>query len=154
VPVLVQGEDAQAEQLPDMLKELAYRNGVELTMRWDSDVDVLAAAGTTRDQIRSAQALGLGWMSGEMHRGGGVEPAGSRRRGLVLASGGSAADDVAVPAAEAQAAPAEASQLRRAANPAEADQLPPGRSQLPPRQTSSRGRALKSVSDAVRQLTG
>src|SRR6478735_3455123 len=44
IPVLVQGAKMPgAEQLPDVLKELAYRNGVELThARWDSDVDVLA----------------------------------------------------------------------------------------------------------------
>src|SRR5271155_201327 len=35
----------RAEQLPDDLKELAYRNGVELThARWDTDVKVLVKA--------------------------------------------------------------------------------------------------------------
>lgn len=35
----------RAEQLPDDLKELAYRNGVELThARWDTDVQVLVKA--------------------------------------------------------------------------------------------------------------
>jgi hypothetical protein len=44
VPVLLQGAKMpSAEQLPDDLKELAFRNGVELThARWDSDVSVLA----------------------------------------------------------------------------------------------------------------
>jgi hypothetical protein len=43
VPVLVHGARMpQAEELPDALKDLAYRNAVELThARWDSDVRVL-----------------------------------------------------------------------------------------------------------------
>jgi TIR domain len=43
VPVLVQdARMPRAEQLPSDLKELAFRNGVELThARWDSDVQVL-----------------------------------------------------------------------------------------------------------------
>ena len=43
VPVLVRGAKMpQVEQLPDDLKELAYRNAVELThARWKSDVQVL-----------------------------------------------------------------------------------------------------------------
>ena len=43
VPVLVRGATMpRAEQLPDDLKELAYRNAVELThARWKSDVQVL-----------------------------------------------------------------------------------------------------------------
>jgi hypothetical protein len=43
VPVLVQGAKMpRVEQLPDDLKELAYRNAVELThARWKSDVQVL-----------------------------------------------------------------------------------------------------------------
>lgn len=46
VPVLVRGAKMpQAEQLPDDLKELAYRNAVELThARWKSDVQVLLQA--------------------------------------------------------------------------------------------------------------
>lgn len=46
VPVLVHGARMpRAEQLPDDLKELAFRNGVELThARWDSDVQVLIKA--------------------------------------------------------------------------------------------------------------
>src|SRR5262249_41613608 len=46
VPVLVRGARLpKSEQLPDDLKELAYRNGVELThVRWDSDVEVLIKA--------------------------------------------------------------------------------------------------------------
>jgi hypothetical protein len=46
VPVLVaKARMPRAEQLPDDLKELAYRNGVELThARWDADVQVLAKA--------------------------------------------------------------------------------------------------------------
>jgi flagellar biosynthesis GTPase FlhF len=46
VPVLVQGAKMpRAEDLPDDLKELAFRNGVELThARWDSDMQVLVKA--------------------------------------------------------------------------------------------------------------
>jgi len=43
IPVLVQGAPAlKPDQLPDDLRELAYRNAVELTHpRWDSDVQLL-----------------------------------------------------------------------------------------------------------------
>jgi TIR domain len=46
VPVLVHGARMpRAEQLPDELKEFAFRNAVELThARWDSDVQVLVRA--------------------------------------------------------------------------------------------------------------
>jgi len=46
VPVLVaKARMPRPEQLPDDLKELAYRNGVELThARWDTDVQVLVKA--------------------------------------------------------------------------------------------------------------
>src|SRR5262249_15676854 len=46
VPVLVRGAKMpESEHLPDDLKELAYRNGLELThARWDSDVVVLIKA--------------------------------------------------------------------------------------------------------------
>ena len=46
IPVLVhQAEMPRPEQLPDELKDLAFRNGVELThARWASDVQVLIAA--------------------------------------------------------------------------------------------------------------
>ena len=46
VPVLVQGARIpRAEDLPEDLKELAFRNSVELThVRWDSDVQVLVKA--------------------------------------------------------------------------------------------------------------
>ena len=46
VPVLVQGASApKPDQLPDDLKELAFRNAVELTHpRWDSDIQVLIKA--------------------------------------------------------------------------------------------------------------
>ena len=46
VPVLVQGASApKPDQLPDDLKELAFRNAVELTHpRWDSDIQVLIEA--------------------------------------------------------------------------------------------------------------
>jgi hypothetical protein len=46
IPVLVQGALApKPDQLPDDLKELAFRNAVELThARWDSDIQVLLKA--------------------------------------------------------------------------------------------------------------
>jgi hypothetical protein len=46
IPVLVQGARMPtADELPDDLKDLAYRNGVELThARWDSDVQLLVQA--------------------------------------------------------------------------------------------------------------
>ena len=46
VPVLVRGARMpRADQLPDVLKELAFRNAVELThARWKSDVQVLVEA--------------------------------------------------------------------------------------------------------------
>jgi beta-lactam-binding protein with PASTA domain len=46
IPVLVHGAKMpRAEQLPEDLKELAYRNGVELThARWRSDLDLLVNA--------------------------------------------------------------------------------------------------------------
>ena len=51
IPVLVQGASApKTDQLPDDLKELAFRNAVELThARWDSDIQVLI--GALRPQI-------------------------------------------------------------------------------------------------------
>ena len=46
IPVLVHGARMpRADQLPDDLKELTYRNGVELThARWNSDLQVLISA--------------------------------------------------------------------------------------------------------------
>jgi hypothetical protein len=46
VPVLVHGAKMpKAEQLPEDLRELAYRNGLELThARWDSDIEILVKA--------------------------------------------------------------------------------------------------------------
>jgi len=46
VPVLVQGARMpRGDELPENLKELAFRNGVELThARWDSDVQLLVKA--------------------------------------------------------------------------------------------------------------
>jgi hypothetical protein len=46
IPVLVQGASApKADQLPDDLKELAFRNAVEIThARWASDIQVLINA--------------------------------------------------------------------------------------------------------------
>ena len=45
VPVLVRGAKMPTPELPGDLKELAYRNGLELThARWDSDVEVLIKA--------------------------------------------------------------------------------------------------------------
>jgi hypothetical protein len=46
VPVMVRGgKMPRAEQLPDDLRELAFRNGVELThARWKSDLEILVRA--------------------------------------------------------------------------------------------------------------
>ena len=46
IPVLVRGAKMpSAEQLPDVLKELAYRNCIELThVRWKSDIQLLVEA--------------------------------------------------------------------------------------------------------------
>jgi hypothetical protein len=111
VPVLVQGAKMpRAEHLPDVLKDLAYRNGVELThARWDSDVDVLAKQleRHVNPNPKPSGSAGSGWMS--------------RRTVIVVALSllavalagwyfwppdGSA--DAAVDAADAQATPAEA----------------------------------------------
>ena len=56
IPVLVHGgRMPRAEQLPDDLKDLAYRNGVELThTRWDSDVQLLIKA--LRPHVSSERA--------------------------------------------------------------------------------------------------
>jgi TIR domain len=58
VPVLVRGAKMPlAEQLPDDLKELAYRNAVELThARWKSDVEVLLHALRPYLDVRDAGA--------------------------------------------------------------------------------------------------
>ena len=54
IPVLVRGASMpHAEDLPEDLKELAFRNGVELThARWDSDVQLLAKALTPYVQTK------------------------------------------------------------------------------------------------------
>lgn len=58
VPVLVRGAKMpDAEQLPDDLKELAYRNAVELThARWKSDVQVLLQALAPYIDVRDGDA--------------------------------------------------------------------------------------------------
>ena len=60
VPVLVHGASMpRAEELPEDLKELAFRNAVELThARWDSDVQVLVKA--LRSHLGSAQSRPTG----------------------------------------------------------------------------------------------
>jgi hypothetical protein len=54
IPVLVRGgRMPRAEQLPDDLKDLAYRNAVELThARWKSDVEVLLRALRVHMEVR------------------------------------------------------------------------------------------------------
>ncbi len=56
IPVLVQGAKMpRAQDLPEDLQELAFRNGVELThARWDSDLQVLARA--LRAYVKPASA--------------------------------------------------------------------------------------------------
>ena len=138
VPVLVQGAKMpRAEQLPDVLKELAYRNGVELThARWDSDVDVLAKQleRHVESNPKRSGSAGSGWMS--------------RRTVIVVAlsllavaaagwyfSGPKReiAPDVAVDAAAAEAVPAEAEPTPAEAEPtpAETEQAPAETEQAP-----------------------
>ena len=59
VPVLVRGAKMpQAVELPDDLKDLAYRNAVELThARWRSDVEVLLRA--LQPYLEASSAHGL-----------------------------------------------------------------------------------------------
>ncbi len=59
VPVLVQGAKMpRSQDLPEDLRELAFRNGVELThARWDSDVQVLGRA--LRPYVKTAAAAAL-----------------------------------------------------------------------------------------------
>ncbi len=67
VPVLVQGAGMpRAQDLPEDLKELSFRNGVELThARWDSDLEVLLKAlrpyvQTKPESTRPAAVSGAG----------------------------------------------------------------------------------------------
>jgi TIR domain-containing protein len=57
IPVLVRGASMpHAEDLPDDLKDLAFRNAVELThARWDSDLQVLVKALTPYVQTKSGE---------------------------------------------------------------------------------------------------
>jgi len=59
VPVLVQGAAMpRSEELPDSLKDLSYRNCVELThARWDSDVQVLIKSLRPFVQVASAASV-------------------------------------------------------------------------------------------------
>jgi hypothetical protein len=61
VPVLVQGARMpRVEALPEDLKELAFRNGVELThARWDSDVQLLVNALRPYVQVKQAPPSSL-----------------------------------------------------------------------------------------------
>lgn len=107
IPVLVHGAAMpRAEDLPQDLQELAYRNGVELThARWDSDVQVLIDAlrphvGVEQKAARdaaSASAPAAGTV-GLQETGNGGAPASMSSRGLlvalvavVVAAGGAAA---------------------------------------------------------------
>lgn len=60
IPVLVQGARMpRADELPDDLKDLAYRNGVELThARWSSDFGVLVKALRSHVEERTIAATG------------------------------------------------------------------------------------------------
>src|ERR1035441_3955762 len=59
VPILVRGAKMpRAEQLPDDLKELAYRNAVELThARWKSDVQLLIQSIRRYVEVPDASAI-------------------------------------------------------------------------------------------------
>lgn len=115
VPVLVQGAKMPgAEQLPDVLKDLAYRNAVELThARWDSDVDVLAKQLQRHVDPDPKRAAGASASSGMSKR----IAIGVALSAVAVVAGwyfwssprGSVADDVAVDASKAQPlAPADA----------------------------------------------
>jgi hypothetical protein len=84
VPVLVRGAKMpHAEQLPDDLKELAYRNAVELThARWKSDVQVLLGALQPYLDVRDRGGAAAGHgMNGTKEHGGevsGEHPAASK----------------------------------------------------------------------------
>lgn len=82
VPVLVRGAKMpQAEQLPDDLKELAYRNAVELThARWKSDVQVLLQALRPYLNVGDATATLEHRKDRERELGGPVEEASGEHR--------------------------------------------------------------------------
>ena len=69
IPVLVHGGHMpRPEQLPDDLKDLAYRNAMELThARWDSDVQLLikhcAPTWTKGRRKQARQKLNQRWAS-------------------------------------------------------------------------------------------
>jgi hypothetical protein len=71
----------QAGQLPDDLKELAYRNAVELThARWKSDVQVLLQALRPYLDVRDVSATGEHREDRERETGGPVEEASGEHR--------------------------------------------------------------------------
>jgi TIR domain len=78
VPVLVQGAKMpSAEQLPEDLKELAYRNAVEVThARWRSDLEILLQA------LQSYVDVPVGDASAAHGAEGEKEPRGSRKQDL------------------------------------------------------------------------
>ena len=73
IPVLVHGASMPlAEQLPEELKELAYRNAVELThARWESDVQVLikGLSGDVGGLPRGANAIKAGLSAASLGMG-------------------------------------------------------------------------------------
>lgn len=82
VPVLVRGAKMPlAEQLPDDLKELAYRNAVELThARWKSDVQVLLHALGRYLDAEDVSAMAQHREDRERQSDGPVEEASSEHR--------------------------------------------------------------------------
>jgi hypothetical protein len=72
VPVLVRAAKMpRADQLPDDLKELAYRNALELThARWKSDVQVLISALRPILEMASAKASTVDSVDGERESSG------------------------------------------------------------------------------------
>jgi hypothetical protein len=77
IPVLVRGARMpRAEQLPEDLRELAYRNAVELThARWKSDVQVLVRA--LRPYLEASKEGGYDVL--RSNPGGSVEPDSMRK---------------------------------------------------------------------------
>lgn len=81
VPVLVRGAKMpRVDQLPDDLKELAYRNAVELThARWKSDVQVLVRSLQSYLNLTRADACAPKSVEGTQEKGGPGEEVSGRK---------------------------------------------------------------------------
>ena len=91
IPVLVHGAKMpRADQLPEDLKELAYRNGVELThARWRSDLELLLKALSPYAEpkpVTPTPALIQAWELAEKNKAEKPTERGSNSRRAILAS--------------------------------------------------------------------